>query len=98
VSNPADPLDTSFVEPGEADATRAVDEFTFLAQDANYDGVLSRDEFDAGRSAHDQDVDPERFSRYDRDGDGTITRDEFLAGMARDRARMLESEPGDEPG
>ncbi|MEB3328967.1 MAG: hypothetical protein VKQ33_07020 [Candidatus Sericytochromatia bacterium] len=98
MSHPVDPPEPSFVEPTEADATRAVDEFTFLAQDVNYDGVLSREEFDAGRSVHDQEVDPGRFSRYDVDGDGAITRDEFLAGMARDRARVTESEPGGDLG
>lgn len=88
--------DPSLSPPGPDDVARAVDEFSFLAQDVNYDGVLSREEFDAGRSAHDRAVDPERFARYDRDGDGTITRAEYMAGMARDREALHEPR-GDEP-
>lgn len=72
---------------GDADAERATDEFSFLARDVNYDGVLSEDEFDEGRSLFDKLADPERFQRYDKDGDGSVTREEFLAGVERDRLR-----------
>lgn len=69
----------------DTESSRAVDEFSFLARDVNYDGVLSEDEFDEGRSLFDKLVDPDRFTRYDVDGDGSVTREEFLAGRERDR-------------
>lgn len=80
---PAKPLD-------DDTAAKAVEEFSFLARDVNYDGVLSEDEFDEGRSLFDKLADPDRFKRYDINGDGSITREEFLAGRERDRARELE--------
>lgn len=80
---PAPPLD-------DDTASKAVDEFSFLARDINYDGVLSEDEFDDGRSLFDKLADPERFKRYDVNGDGSVTREEFLAGRERDRLRELE--------
>lgn len=80
---PAAPLD-------DDTATKAVDEFSFLAKDVNYDGVLSEDEFDEGRSLFDKLVDPDRFKRYDVNGDGSVTREEFLAGVERDRLKQIE--------
>ncbi len=80
---PAKPLD-------DDTAALAVDEFSFLARDVNYDGVLSEDEFDEGRSLFDKLADPERFKRYDVNSDGSITREEFLAGRERDRLRELD--------
>lgn len=71
-------------------AAKAVDEFSFLARDVNYDGVLSEDEFDEGRSLFDKLADPDRFKRYDVNGDGEVSREEFLAGVERDRAKALE--------
>ncbi|MEB3222651.1 MAG: hypothetical protein VKS61_11285 [Candidatus Sericytochromatia bacterium] len=93
MSDQPEPSSQPFSGHDDEQASRAVDEFTFLAQDVNYDGVLSQDEFDAGRSQHDREADPSRFARYDRNGDGTITREEYLAGMARDRAEAVQGEP-----
>jgi hypothetical protein len=80
---PAPPLD-------DDSAAKAVDEFSFLAKDVNYDGVLSEDEFDEGRSLFDKLADPDRFQRYDVNGDGSVTREEFLAGVERDRLKQIE--------
>ena len=79
------PVPHEALEDHEAD--RAVDEFSFLARDVNYDGVLTEEEFDEGRSLFDKLVDPDRFKRYDVNGDGSVSRDEFLAGRMRDRAK-----------
>ena len=72
-------------------AAKAVDEFSFLARDINYDGVLTEEEFDEGRSLFDKLADPDRFSRYDVNGDGSISKDEFLAGRERDRVLEVEA-------
>ena len=88
--------DTELPAPGPAvplddhTAAKAVDEFSFLARDVNYDGVLSEDEFDEGRSLFDKLQDPDRFKRYDVNGDGEVSRAEFLAGVERDRKRAEE--------
>lgn len=76
--------------PDDDPTAKAVDEFSFLARDVNYDGVLSEDEFDEGRSLFDKLADPDRFTRYDVNGDGSVTREEFLAGVERDRVRERE--------
>ncbi|MEB3198429.1 MAG: EF-hand domain-containing protein [Candidatus Sericytochromatia bacterium] len=77
----------------DVETTSAADAFTFLAHDANYDGELSRDEFETARSDHDRQQDPRRFERYDADGNGVISREEFMAGMAQDRAQKPTDGP-----
>ena len=79
----------------DTQADRAVDEFSFLARDVNYDGVLTEEEFDEGRSLFDKLADPDRFNRYDVNGDGSVTREEFLAGRERDRQAELAAEAAD---
>ena len=84
------PAPTAATPLDDDHAAKAVDEFSFLARDVNYDGVLNEDEFDEGRSLFDKLADPDRFKRYDVNGDGEISREEFLAGAERDRQRELE--------
>lgn len=70
-------------------AARAADEFAFLARDENWDGTLSREEFEAARTEEERRQDPAAFERYDADASGEITKEEFMDGLLRDRLRTL---------
>lgn len=74
---------------GEAAGFSAADEFAFLARDENWDGKLSREEFEANRTDEDRRLDPTAFDRYDADGSGEISKEEFMDGLLRDRLRSL---------
>lgn len=60
------------------------------AMDANSDGVVSREEMQAGRQARMAERRDSMFERMDADSDGAITRGEYDASHAQRAERMAE--------
>jgi hypothetical protein len=60
------------------------------AMDANSDGVVSREEMQAGRQARMAERRDSMFERMDADSDGAVTRGEYDASHAQRAERMAE--------